>query len=312
MTTLLLVVAGYLAGSLPFGYWVGRAKGVDVRTIGQRQHRRDERLARARLALRPARRPARRREGVRAGAARRPARRRPEPACSPAPRRCSATGGRSSSGFARGGKTVATAGGVFFAVAPVVGLGPLRRLDRRRSSRPATPRSPRSSPRSAAGPRRRVRRAVAGDRVRVRRVRGRRRPPPGEPAPAARRDGEPLPAAPPGGGARLAHCAEIRGRRPRYVAAQPVGERRVPRGRLAARELAAQLADGPVALGEHVVRVDRLQVDLPREQEVAVVEPRRSASSASLSATRTESSTKRGCRCACSTTNSSSGRFSSS
>jgi glycerol-3-phosphate acyltransferase PlsY len=34
METALLVVAGYLAGSLPFGYWVGRAKGLDVRTIG--------------------------------------------------------------------------------------------------------------------------------------------------------------------------------------------------------------------------------------------------------------------------------------
>ena len=34
MGTALLVVAGYLAGSLPFGYWVGRAKGLDVRTIG--------------------------------------------------------------------------------------------------------------------------------------------------------------------------------------------------------------------------------------------------------------------------------------
>ena len=34
------------------------------------------------------------------------------------------------------------------------------------------------------------------------------------------------------------------------LAAEPVGERRVPRRRLAARELAAQLADGSVALGE--------------------------------------------------------------
>ena len=35
MTTALLVLAGYLAGSLPFGYWVARAgKGVDIRTLG--------------------------------------------------------------------------------------------------------------------------------------------------------------------------------------------------------------------------------------------------------------------------------------
>jgi glycerol-3-phosphate acyltransferase PlsY len=35
VTTALLVVVGYLAGSLPFGYWIARlAKGVDVRTVG--------------------------------------------------------------------------------------------------------------------------------------------------------------------------------------------------------------------------------------------------------------------------------------
>ena len=35
MTTALLVLAGYLAGSLPFGYWVARVgKGVDIRTLG--------------------------------------------------------------------------------------------------------------------------------------------------------------------------------------------------------------------------------------------------------------------------------------
>jgi glycerol-3-phosphate acyltransferase PlsY len=30
----LIVLVGYLSGSLPFGYWVGRAKGLDVRSIG--------------------------------------------------------------------------------------------------------------------------------------------------------------------------------------------------------------------------------------------------------------------------------------
>jgi glycerol-3-phosphate acyltransferase PlsY len=35
MTTALLIVAGYLAGSLPFGYWVVRAfKHVDIRSVG--------------------------------------------------------------------------------------------------------------------------------------------------------------------------------------------------------------------------------------------------------------------------------------
>ncbi len=35
MTLALLVVAGYLAGSMPFGYWLVRlTKGVDIRTVG--------------------------------------------------------------------------------------------------------------------------------------------------------------------------------------------------------------------------------------------------------------------------------------
>ena len=35
MTTALLIVAGYLAGSMPFGYWLVRVfKGVDIRTVG--------------------------------------------------------------------------------------------------------------------------------------------------------------------------------------------------------------------------------------------------------------------------------------
>ncbi len=35
MTTALLIAGGYLAGSLPFGYWVARGfKGVDIRTVG--------------------------------------------------------------------------------------------------------------------------------------------------------------------------------------------------------------------------------------------------------------------------------------
>jgi glycerol-3-phosphate acyltransferase PlsY len=34
VTTIALVVAGYLAGSLPFGYWAGRLRGVDIRRVG--------------------------------------------------------------------------------------------------------------------------------------------------------------------------------------------------------------------------------------------------------------------------------------
>src|SRR5919206_481957 len=35
VTTALLVLAGYLAGSIPTGYWLVRAtKGVDIRTLG--------------------------------------------------------------------------------------------------------------------------------------------------------------------------------------------------------------------------------------------------------------------------------------
>lgn len=35
MTTLFLIIAGYLAGSVPFGYWLVRAvKGADVRQVG--------------------------------------------------------------------------------------------------------------------------------------------------------------------------------------------------------------------------------------------------------------------------------------
>src|SRR5690348_5438865 len=35
MTVAILAVAGYLAGSMPFGYWLVRlTKGVDIRTVG--------------------------------------------------------------------------------------------------------------------------------------------------------------------------------------------------------------------------------------------------------------------------------------
>ena len=50
--------------------------------------------------------------------------------------------------FQKGGKTVATGGGVFLGAAPLAGLDRGRGLDRRLSSSPATRRSPRSWPRS--------------------------------------------------------------------------------------------------------------------------------------------------------------------
>src|SRR5918994_2356272 len=57
------------------------------------------------------------------------------------------------------------------------------------------------------------------------------------------------------------------------LASEPVGDRRV-RGRLCACQLRAQLAHGAVPLGDHVVRVDRLQVDLAREEEVSIAQCR--------------------------------------
>jgi glycerol-3-phosphate acyltransferase PlsY len=124
METALLVVAGYLAGSLPFGYWVGRAKGLDVRTIGSgnigatnvwRALGWKYGLPVVLLDVAKGFVPALLGvllvddlAGVLAGAAAMLGHWRPL-----------------FLGFARGGKTVAAAGGVFFAVAPVVGLATL-------------------------------------------------------------------------------------------------------------------------------------------------------------------------------------------
>ena len=124
METALLVVAGYLAGSLPFGYWVGRAKGLDVRTIGSgnigatnvwRALGWKYGLPVVLLDVAKAFVPALLGvilvddlAGVLAGAAAMLGHWRPL-----------------FLRFARGGKTVAAAGGVFFAVAPLVGLATL-------------------------------------------------------------------------------------------------------------------------------------------------------------------------------------------
>ena len=122
MTTALFVAAGYLVGSVPFGYWLVRAtKHVDIRTVGSGnigasnvwraygwRYGVPVMLFDLAKGLVPAlvgdrgRRTARRRAGGRRGHGR-------------------ATRGRSSSA-SRGGKAVATAGGTILGVAPVVGL----------------------------------------------------------------------------------------------------------------------------------------------------------------------------------------------
>jgi glycerol-3-phosphate acyltransferase PlsY len=121
VTTALLVVAGYLAGSLPFGYWLARVKGVDIRTVGSgnigatnvwRAFGWRYGLPVVLLDVAKGFVPALLGvwlvddlTGVLAGAAAMLGHWRPL-----------------FLGFERGGKTVATAGGVFFAVAPWVGL----------------------------------------------------------------------------------------------------------------------------------------------------------------------------------------------
>ena len=55
---------------------------------------------------------------------------------------------------------------------------------------------------------------------------------------------------------------------------EPGRERRLALARGARAELASELADRAEALGDDVVPVDRLEVDLPREEEVVVVEAR--------------------------------------
>jgi glycerol-3-phosphate acyltransferase PlsY len=121
MTFALLVVAGYLAGSMPFGYWLVRlVKGVDIRTVGSGNIGATNvwRVYGARLGL-PVMvldmlkgfAPALAATiivgdlaGVLAGAAAMLGHWRPL-----------------FLGFARGGKMVATAGGALFGVAPAIG-----------------------------------------------------------------------------------------------------------------------------------------------------------------------------------------------
>ena len=177
MTAALVVLGGYLLGSMPFGYWVDPAlQGRGHPQGRQRQHRRHERLARVRTLVRDPDRAARRGEGVRAGARRDAARRR---------------AGRRARG--RGGDARALAA----AVPPLPegredgghrGRDVLRRRDDARPdrardldrhlSRHALCVARLDRDRALAAVRRaRARGAVAGDRLRVDRC-GRRRPPP--------------------------------------------------------------------------------------------------------------------------------------
>lgn len=119
---MLVVLAGYLAGSMPFGYWLVRlTKGVDIRTVGSGNigatnvwRTFGRRFGAPVVALDVAKGLAPALAGVLlvndlvgvlAGGAAMLGHGRPL-----------------FLGFQRGGKTVATAGGVFFGVAPVLGL----------------------------------------------------------------------------------------------------------------------------------------------------------------------------------------------
>ena len=122
MADAVVVLAGYLLGSMPFGYWVVRlAKGVDVRTVGSgnigatnvwRAYGRGYGIPIVVLDVAKGLVPALVGSiiagplvGVLAGSAAMLGHWRPL-----------------FLGFQRGGKTVATAGGTFFGAAPVLGL----------------------------------------------------------------------------------------------------------------------------------------------------------------------------------------------
>ena len=297
MTSALVVLGGYLLGSMPFGYWVVLlVKGEDIRKVGSgnigasnvwRTYGRWLGIPIVVLDVAKGFVPAL------------------VGALLVGELTAVLAGGAAMLGhwrplflrFQKGGKTVATGGGVFLGAAPLLGLigvavwivvflisryaslasivaAALAALPRRSCSA-SLGRSSSSASIAAVG-------VLLLHKANI--------------APPAGGNREPLPAP-----ARVVCLARGASRRARCAAPAAAG-----------LELRAQLPDCSLALGEHVVGVDRLEVDLAREEEVAVGRARGIASSAPLSESRTESSTKRGCRCACSTTNSSSGRFSSS
>ena len=148
MTTALFVAAGYLVGSVPFGYWLVRAtKHVDIRTVGSGNIGASNvwrafgwrygvavmlfDLAKGLVPALVATQVAGSLAGVLTGGAAMVGHARPL-----------------FLGFAKGGKAVATAGGTILGVAPIVGLIGGRRLDRRLRRSRATRRSRRSSRRA--------------------------------------------------------------------------------------------------------------------------------------------------------------------
>ena len=115
-------------------------------------------------------------------------------------------------------------------------------------------------------------------------------------------------------GVRQAHGARRGGGSSAILrrALQPLPHRHVMRRVTAGVELGRDLPEQPVALGDHVVLVDRLQVLLAGEHEGVRVQVGIGGRPRPRSISRTQSSTKRGRRCAFSTTARSSERFISS
>ena len=185
-TDALLIAAGYLLGSMPWGYWLPRLlRGIDIRTLGEREPGSDERLADARLQVRDRGRAARHRQGRRCRAARPLARRRP--------RRRPRRGRRDDRPLATAlprlrarGKMVATTGGVALAVAPLPRPRGRRRLDRRLLPDPLRVGVLDRRGGLAAALGAPLRLLVAGGRLHRRRRPGDRRPPPREHPPAPR------------------------------------------------------------------------------------------------------------------------------
>ena len=195
VVTAAFVVAGYLSGSLTWGYWLVRIfRGEDIRTKGSGNVGATNvwRVYGPQLGLPAAVLDAAKGfvpafaatvvvghgTGVLAGAAAMLGHWRPI-----------------FLGFQRGGKMVATAGGAFLGVAPLVGAARRRRLAPRLRAH-ALRVGRLDHGRGLARPLGlAVRLSVAGDRVRRRGRRGRRLPPPGEHRAALARGGEPLRAA---------------------------------------------------------------------------------------------------------------------
>ena len=149
MTFAAIVVAGYLLGSCPWGYWLVRVfHGEDIRNHGSGSigasnvwRAYGPRLGLTVVALDVA-------QGVRARVRRCASPSRPLRDPRRRGRDGRATRGRSSCASRRAGRWSRPAGGVVIAVAPLVALRSARALDRDVRALPLRRRSPRSSPRS--------------------------------------------------------------------------------------------------------------------------------------------------------------------